>query len=178
MRGRLRREVGPHQYTGGPRVRERTFEARHCFLECRLSLELVQIWESGAPDESGDHRFIEVVDHHPQVELPGLARAVEKRYNHDGYGQRHDGVGAALSSAGVMETRPWPLGLSGEPRPPLELAAPGHDGSALHPAALRPSFSRVGMPPGTKYGPARQPENGVEAGQNHPGRLCRGFWPT
>jgi glucoamylase len=98
---------------------------------------------------------LKVVDHVLKVETPvGLCW---RRYNHDGYGQRHDG-GPFL---GWGQGRAWPL-LSGE-RAHYELAA-GHDVQPYI-LALEGFSSRGGMLPEQIWDAPDIPELGLRLGK-------------
>jgi glucoamylase len=98
---------------------------------------------------------LKVVDHVLKVETPvGLCW---RRYNHDGYGQRHDG-GPFL---GWGQGRAWPL-LSGE-RAHYELAA-GHDVRSYI-LALEGFSSRGGMLPEQIWDAPDIPEMGLRLGK-------------
>jgi glucoamylase len=98
---------------------------------------------------------LKVIDHVLKVETPvGLCW---RRYNHDGYGQRHDG-GPFL---GWGQGRAWPL-LSGE-RAHYELAA-GHDVQPYI-LALEGFSSRGGMLPEQIWDAPDIPELGLRLGK-------------
>ncbi len=99
---------------------------------------------------------LKVVDHTLKVETP--VGPCWRRYNHDGYGQRHDG-GPFL---GWGQGRAWPL-LTGE-RAHYELAA-GHDVRPLYSGASKASSSRGGMLPEQIWDAPDMPEMGLKLGK-------------
>src|SRR5271154_592139 len=98
---------------------------------------------------------VKVIDHVLKVETP--VGPCWRRYNHDGYGQRHDG-GPFL---GWGQGRAWPL-LSGE-RAQYELAA-GHD-VVPYIKALEGFSSRGGMLPEQIWDAPAIPELGLRLGK-------------
>jgi glucoamylase len=98
---------------------------------------------------------VKVIDHVLKVETP--VGPCWRRYNHDGYGQRHDG-GPFL---GWGQGRAWPL-LSGE-RAHYELAA-GHDVKPYI-QALEGFSSRGGMMPEQIWDAPDIPELGLRLGK-------------
>jgi glucoamylase len=98
---------------------------------------------------------LKVVDHVLKVETP--VGPCWRRYNHDGYGQRHDG-GPFL---GWGQGRAWPL-LTGE-RAHYELAA----GNDVRPyiQALEGFSSRGGMMPEQIWDAPDMPEKGLKLGK-------------
>jgi glucoamylase len=116
---------------------------------------------------------LKVIDHVLKVETP--VGPCWRRYNHDGYGQRHDG-GPFL---GWGQGRAWPL-LTGE-RAHYELAA-GHDVKPYI-QALEGFSSQGGMLPEQIWDAPDIPEMGLEAGQIYrsghaPGVGTRGVCQT
>ncbi len=98
---------------------------------------------------------LKVIDHVLKVETP--AGPCWRRYNHDGYGQRHDG-GPYL---GWGQGRAWPL-LTGE-RAHYELAA-GHDVKPYI-QALEGFSSQGGMIPEQIWDAPDIPEKGLKLGK-------------
>jgi glucoamylase len=98
---------------------------------------------------------VKVIDHVLKVETS--VGPCWRRYNHDGYGQRHDG-GPFL---GWGQGRAWPL-LSGE-RAHYELAA-GHDVTPYI-LALEGFSSRGGMMPEQIWDAPDMPERGLRLGK-------------
>ncbi len=98
---------------------------------------------------------LKVVDHALKVETP--LGSCWRRYNHDGYGQRHDG-GPYL---GWGQGRAWPL-LTGE-RAHYELAA-GHDVKPYI-LALEAFSSQGGMLPEQIWDAPDMPEMGLKLGK-------------
>jgi glucoamylase len=98
---------------------------------------------------------VKVIDHVLKVETP--MGPCWRRYNHDGYGQRHDG-GPFL---GWGQGRAWPL-LTGE-RAHYELAA-GHDVAPFI-RAIEAFSSRGGMLPEQIWDAPDMPEMGLRLGK-------------
>jgi glucoamylase len=98
---------------------------------------------------------LKVIDHVLKVETP--VGPCWRRYNHDGYGQRHDG-GPYL---GWGQGRAWPL-LTGE-RAHYELAA-GHD-VVPYIKALEGFSSQGGMLPEQIWDAPDMPERGLKLGK-------------
>ena len=105
---------------------------------------------------------LKVIDHVLKVETP--VGPCWRRYNHDGYGQRHDG-GPYL---GWGQGRAWPL-LTGE-RAHYELAA-GHDVTPYI-KALEGFSSQGGMLPEQIWDEPDIPQLGLKLGDS-PAQLCR-----
>jgi glucoamylase len=117
-------------------------------------LELVR-YGVRRPDDPIILDSIKVIDHVLKVETP--VGPCWRRYNHDGYGQRHDG-GPFL---GWGQGRAWPL-LTGE-RAHYELAA-GHDVTAFI-QTLEGFSSRGGMLPEQIWDAPDMPEKGLRLGK-------------
>ncbi|HTZ57792.1 MAG TPA: glycoside hydrolase family 15 protein [Acidobacteriaceae bacterium] len=117
-------------------------------------LELVR-YGVRRPDDPVVVDSIKVIDHVLKVETP--VGPCWRRYNHDGYGQRHDG-GPFL---GWGQGRAWPL-LTGE-RAHYEFAA-GHD-VTLYIQTLEGFSSRGGMLPEQIWDAPDIPERGLKLGK-------------